>query len=205
MKLHALACAALLALGSCRSGSNAALRRVTPLPNGGAAVAHQQIDPKTGQTLHEWSTIAIGQGLSKKHGKESVLRKDGSKEWEREWDHGKPTGQWRSWYPNGQLRSEVFFAGPREERPMTFWFENGQRRMQGPARDGARCGHWKVWYTTGQLAEEGEFVGSRREGEWQAWSEDGKRAFVRTYRHDVRLEEREGVVAPEPVKPSSTP
>ena len=79
---------------------------------------------------------------------------------------------------------------------MTFWFENGQRRMQGPAKDGVRCGHWKIWFENGTLAEEGEFVGSRREGEWQAWSEDGKRAFVRVYQHDVRISEREGEVAP---------
>ena len=186
----------LLLLPACRSSSNGPVQRITPAPNAGAPQEHQQIDPKTGQTLHAWSTVAIGNGLSKKHGKETVLRKDGSKEWEREWDRGQPAGLWRSWYPNGTMRSEVFFAGPLEERPMTFWFDNGQRRMQGPARNGVRCGHWQIWFANGQLAEEGEFVGSRREGEWQAWSEDGKTPFVRVYQHDVRLEEREGVVAP---------
>jgi antitoxin component YwqK of YwqJK toxin-antitoxin module len=186
----------LLLLGACRSGSSAPVQRVTPLPNAGEPELHQKIDPKTGQPLHTWSTVAIGGGLSKKQGKEIVLRKDGTKEWEREWERGEPTGLWRSWYANGALRSEVFFAGPLEERPMTFWFDNGQRRMQGPARNGVRCGRWKIWYANGQLAEEGEFVAGRREGEWQAWSEDGQRPFVRTYRHDVRLEERAGELAP---------
>jgi antitoxin component YwqK of YwqJK toxin-antitoxin module len=189
-------CAALLALASCRSNSQGPVRRITPLPNGGAPQEHQQIDPQTGKTLHEWSTIAVGNDLSRKHGPETVLRKDGTKEWEREWDHGKPAGMWRSWYANGQMRSEVFFEGPAEERPMTFWFENGKRRMQGPAKNGARCGHWKIWFANGRLAEEGEFVGSRREGEWQAWSEDGQRSFVRVYQHDVRIEEREGEAQP---------
>jgi hypothetical protein len=195
MNARPVLAAALLALAACRSASPG-VHRVTPLPNKGAPELHQQIDPKTGQTMHEWSTVAVGEGPAKKHGKETVLRKDGTKEWEREWDHGQPTGAWRSWFPNGQMRSEVFYAGKAEERAMTFWFDNGQRRMQGPARDGVRCGHWKVWFASGQLAEEGEFVGSRREGEWQAWSEDGQRKFVRVYRHDVRLEEREGDAAP---------
>ena len=84
---------------------------------------------------------------------------------------------------------------------MSFWFENGQRRMQGQAKDGVRCGHWKIWFANGQLAEEGNFVGSRREGEWQAWSEDGKRSFVRVYQHDVRIAEREGSVASKETPP----
>ncbi len=187
---------ALLALAACRNSGQPLVKRVTPLPNGGLPEAHQQIDPVTGKVQHEWSTIAVGNDASKKHGRETLLRKDGSKEWERGWDHGKPAGVWRSWFANGQMRSEVFYEGPTEERPMTFWFENGQRRMQGPAKDGVRCGHWKVWFANGKPAEEGEFVGSRREGEWQAWSEDGQRMFVRVYQHDVRISEREGEVAP---------
>ncbi len=189
MKLPVIVPLALLALGACRNSGQPLVKRVSPLPNGGAPEAHQQIDPVTGKVQHEWSTITTGNQPTKRHGRETVLRKDGTREWERGWDHGRPAGVWRSWYENGQMRSEVFYEGPSEERPMTFWFENGQRRMQGPAKDGVRCGHWKVWY-------EGEFVGSRREGEWQAWSEDGKHAFVRVYQHDVRIAEREGEVAP---------
>lgn len=201
MSLRLLALVLLLALGACRSSSEGPIKRVTPLPNGGAPESHQQIDPKTGLVQHEWSTLAIGNQVARKHGKETVMRKDGTKEWEREWDHGKPTGLWRSWYSNGQMRSEVFFAGAEEERPMTFWFDNGQRRMQGPARNGVRCGHWKIWFANGRMAEEGDLVGSRREGEWKAWSEDGKRSFTRVYQHDVRLEEREGSVTPSEAPP----
>jgi antitoxin component YwqK of YwqJK toxin-antitoxin module len=192
---------ALLALAACRNSGQPLIKRVTPLPNGGAPEVHQKIDPKTGQVQHEWSTVAVGNESPRKQGKETILRKDGSKEWEREWERGKPAGLWRSWYANGQLRSELFYAGPIEERPMTFWFENGQRRMQGPAKDGVRCGHWKVWFADGKPAEEGNYVGSRREGEWQAWSEDGQRSFVRVYQHDVRIKEREGSVAPKDAPP----
>ena len=196
MKLRGLLVCALLELCACRGSGQPPVQRATPLPNGGQPEAHQQLDPVTGRVQHEWSTISVGNEPARKHGREVVLRKDGSKEWERGWDRGKPAGVWRSWYANGQMRSEVFFEGPAEERPMTFWFESGQRRMQGPAKDGVRCGRWKIWYENGTLAEEGEFVGSQREGEWQAWSADGQRAFVRVYQHNVRISEREGEVAP---------
>jgi hypothetical protein len=199
MKLRGLLVSALLGLCACRGSGQPPVQRVTPLPNGGLPESHQQLDPATGKVQHEWTTISEGNEPPRKHGREVVLRKDGSKEWERGWNRGKPAGVWRSWYANGNMRSEVFFEGPSEERPMTFWFENGQRRMQGPAKDGVRCGHWKIWFESGALAEEGQFVGSRREGEWQAWSEDGKRAFVRVYQRDVRISEREGSVAPEKV------
>lgn len=196
MKALVISCAFLCALAACRSSSDPIVRRVSPEPSS-PVEEHKKIDPVSGKTLHQWSTVSSGERPGTKQGKEIVLRKDGTKEWEREWDQGRPAGVWRSWYANGQMRSEVFYAGPKEERPMTFWFENGQRRMQGPARNGVRGGHWKVWYESGQLAEEGTFVGSRREGQWQCWSQDGKRAFVRTFQHDVRIDEREGTLAPQ--------
>jgi len=197
----------LLALAACRNTGQPIVKRITPLPNGGLPQTHQKIDPKTGRVQHEWSTISFGNETARKHGKETILRPDGSKEWEKEWDHGKPAGLWRSWYANGRMRSELFYAGPEEERPMTFWFENGQRHMQGPAKNGQRCGHWKVWLADGTLVEEGGYVGNRRQGEWQAWSEDGKRMFVRVYQNDLRIREREGEVTPKdaPVLPESDP
>ena len=195
MKTRVLVCITLCALVACRSSSEPTVRRVSPASTA-PVQKHEQLDPISGEVLHEWSSVSVGDRPGAKHGKEIIKRKDGTKEWEREWDQGKKSGLWRSWYANGQMRSEVFYAGPKEERPMTFWFENGQRRMQGPARDGVRGGHWKVWYANGQMAEEGSFIGSRREGEWQCWSEDGKRVYVRTYQRDVRIAERDGTIAP---------
>lgn len=189
----------LALLASCRSFSNASVLRLdggTKIPEN--VKEHTRVDPESGQTTRQWSTINEGSRPGAKHGKELVTRKDGTKEWEREWDHGKPSGTWHSWYPNGQMKSECTFAGPKDERVMSFWYENGQRRLQGPARDGVRCGHWRVWYENGQLAEEGQYSGSRKEGEWQAWSKDGQRAFVRVYRRDVRVEERDGLLVPKP-------
>ena len=197
MSSRAVFVLALALLASCRSSSQGPVQRIDPNANAPEELReHKRVDPGTGQTTKQWATIAQGNRPGSKQGKEIVTRADGTKEWEREWDHGKPSGVWRSWYENGQMRSECFFAGPKQERVMTFWFANGQRRLQGPAKDGVRCGHWRVWYENGQLAEEGEFVGSRREGAWQAWSKDGQHAFVRTYKHDVRIEEREGLLTP---------
>jgi len=121
------------------------------------------LDRESGRVLREWSLLPDGS----KHGPERVWRRDGTREWEKQWDHGKPAGAWRSWYANGRMRSECFHSGPGVERTMSFWHENGARRMQGPAVDGVRTGRWRVWFADGALAEEGDYSGGLRTGSWQ--------------------------------------
>jgi antitoxin component YwqK of YwqJK toxin-antitoxin module len=65
------------------------------------------------------------------------------------------------------MRSECFYSGPGVERTMSYWHENGARRMQGPAVDGVRTGRWRVWFADGALAEEGDYAGGLRTGSWQ--------------------------------------
>lgn len=127
------------------------------------ASVKRSVDPRTGQLLREWSQLPDGS----KHGRERVWRRDGSREWEKEWDKGEPAGAWRSWYANGQLRSECFYSGAGVERTLSFWHENGARRMQGPAIQGVRTGRWRVWFAEGALAEEGEYEQGLRTGLWQ--------------------------------------
>lgn len=109
---------------------------------------------------------------------------DGSRRYERAFDHGRPKGTWRTWHPNGQLASETVFAGPEVETPMRFWFDSGVVSAEGPARNGSRCGTWRFLRPDGSLQEEGGFTDSFREGEWVFRDESGTERRV-TYRRGV--------------------
>ena len=123
--------------------------------------------------VHEWAVLAQSGHEDVRHGKDKKWYASGSKEWEREFDHGLPKGTWRKWYENGQLASETTFAGADVEAPMRFWHENGQLSAEGPAKDGVRCGTWTLWNEDGTVREQGDYAGSLREGDWKIWS-DGK-------------------------------
>lgn len=171
--MNRLAWLLLMLAPSCRSGGAERVRELSLPPTaleryGEPAPATELsvrriVDARSGTLLREWNLLPDGS----KQGKERVWRKDGSREWEKEWERGRPIGAWRSWYPGGQLRTECFYSGPGVERTMTAWHENGARRMQGPAIDGVRTGRWKAWFADGALAEEGDYAGGVRTGAWQ--------------------------------------
>lgn len=190
-----------LVLGSaCRSGPD--LSQVKPPGRAkegdppGRTEERSEVDPDTGKTTHSWSVVVTPGRGAIKHGVEKLWFPDGSPWWEREFRYGKPTGVWRSYWPNGNKRTECFYLGPDIERTMSFWREDGKLSAQGPACDGARRGKWRFWWANGQLAEEGEYRGGLREGNWVGWSRDGTRRFERVYEKNVRVSQRE---VPEPV------
>ena len=149
----------------------------------------RKLDKATGQVLREWSRLVYTDRPPVKHGRETSWYPSGAKQWEREYDEGRPYGTWRAWYEDGKPRSESFFGEPDVDTTMTFWHPNGQMSMQGPARNGVRRGEWTLWYQNGQIAERGQFSGSLREGRWIAWSIDGSQRFERIYARNTRVSE----------------
>ena len=151
----------------------------------------REVDPQTGRLEHEWSVFVTPGRGSLKHGTERIYFPNGKLHWEREYRYGKPTGAWRSFYENGQERTECFYLGPDVPRTMTFWREDGKVSAQGPAVDGSRRGTWRFYWANGRLAEEGEYKEGMREGTWMGWSREGKRRFERIYKKNVRVSQRE--------------
>jgi antitoxin component YwqK of YwqJK toxin-antitoxin module len=63
-------------------------------------------------------------------------------------DH-RQTGEWISWYQNGQMRSKTSFL---HGIPLMFesWYDNGQKEMQEPCADGLAHGLWIWWAPNGK-------------------------------------------------------
>ena len=132
------------------------------------------------------TVLILRDGSTVKHGRELVLFKDGQKQLERHWDLDRPTGEWRTWYANGQLRS-FSVLGTEDARPMQWWHENGQLSTEGMARDGIREGLWTSWHPNGVKASEGRFRQSLRHGPWTTWHPDGSLHERGEYRDGLRI------------------
>jgi antitoxin component YwqK of YwqJK toxin-antitoxin module len=112
------------------------------------------------------------------HGADKGWYASGTRRFERDFDHGQPTGVWRAWHPNGQLASETTFAGATVEMLMSFWYDTGVLSAAGPATNGSRQGAWRFYRPEGSLREEGTYHDSVREGEWTEYDDVGAKARV---------------------------
>jgi hypothetical protein len=185
-----LACVLLTCASACwteRKGDHGPLE--PSVEDAGRLDVKRKFDSQSGKLIHEWTVLVRRTTAPVRHGRDQTWYASGAKEWEREYDHGKPMGVWRRWYENGHQQSETFFGSPQIETTMRFWHENGQLSAQGPGRNGERYGVWRIYHQDGRLAEEGPYVNSEREGAWTVWSDDGATSRTVKYSKNVRVGE----------------
>lgn len=178
--MRALAIAAALALASCltqRADVNieapAAKLEVTREKDADGHVVREQM-------------VLVQKGLKPlAHGADKGFWANGSKRYEREFDHGAPKGVWRTWHANGQLASETTFGDT--DSVLRFWYESGLVSAEGPARNGSRQGVWRFHRPDGSLREQGSYRDSLRDGAWTEYAPNGVETPV-TYLRGVVIE-----------------
>lgn len=122
------------------------------------------------------------------HGREAEWYRDGQLRTERFYDHGEPSGVWRSWHADG-TPSSVVHCDPETLGTTTWWHPNGRKSSEGPAVGGVKQGVWSSWHDNGVLASEGEYAFGRRQGPWREWDREGRLVASGTYREGVRVGE----------------
>lgn len=69
---------------------------------------------------------------------------------------------------------EIDMKGGLPPSHFTRYYENGNKQMEGDARDGKLHGHQTAWYENGQKKGEGEYPGDIQLLGWKDWDEDGQ-------------------------------
>ncbi len=64
-----------------------------------------------------------------------------------------PVGEWRFWYPSGQLTKRLDWGDGNREGLAIDWFENGQKRSEGSFVANKRHGVWTFWNRDGSVRE----------------------------------------------------
>lgn len=149
----------------------------------------REVDKRTGDVLEQRPVRIYPDGGVERHGMQTRYYAGGGLESERSFAAGEPVGRWRSWYPDGQLRSD--FTITDEPSPMVFYHPNGQISATGMAVRGVRDGLWTFWHENGVKAKEGRFVGGGREGLWTFWYANGGLEARGLYHSDERAGEWE--------------
>jgi hypothetical protein len=147
---------------------------------------HTYFANDTARPHRDWYVLIYPNGQLIQHGADKSWYSDGKPEWERAYDHGEPTGHWRSWWANGNPRSEATF-GNAELSPMRWWHENGKLSSEGQALDGARDGEWTEWREDGTVSGKGTYRLGKKDGNWTFYEADGAVKESVLYRDDLKV------------------
>lgn len=64
---------------------------------------------------------------------------------------------WCSWYPNGNMWSQINYVGGREEGVYKTFHENGSPYIIGEYKNGKECGVWSFTSSTGEVLKVYDF------------------------------------------------
>jgi uncharacterized protein len=111
-------------------------------------------------------------------------------------DRGNMTGEWKSWFDNGQLRETRFYELARGpwghqvsylEKEFKSWFANGKLNDSGYYRLSRREGIWIDWIEEGAVRSIGMYRRNWKKGLWRYYDASGKLLYMRrfsTFRYD---------------------
>ena len=87
----------------------------------------------------------IYNGISKSYYKNGQLKSEGN------FKNNKQDGQWRSYYDNGRLKSKVYYKDGKEDGLYEEYYENGQLKYKRNYKDGELDGLDESYDENGQL------------------------------------------------------
>ena len=167
---HALVLSLACAAGACL------LQRPRPEPPTDAPTRETRRVVRPDGSTKEFELLVGPDGRGERDGLEREFHADGRLAAERSFARDVPTGVWRTWYPDGTLRSEVDFGPPasRDVRTSRHWHPGGELAAVGTTRTGVRDGEWAAWSPEGVMLSAGAYREGRRDGPWKLYDATGR-------------------------------
>ena len=94
-------------------------------------------------------------------------------------------GRWTWYYENGQLRLEENFVDGLLEGPNLRFYENGQLRSEQFYQNDRYHGAAEYYYESGQLERKGNYMNGKANGTWISYFEDGVISSKMYYRNGL--------------------
>lgn len=143
-----------------------------------------------GTQRSEVRLLVWSDGRTARDGAEREWHRDGKLAAERYFAEDRQVGSWRTWYPDGTLRSDVDLGtGDGAPTVQRFWHPNGALAAEGPLREGKRDGRWRYLDVEGRIEREGGYRNGKRDGPWKFFREDGAVRAEGSYALGVRVGE----------------
>ena len=79
-----------------------------------------------------------------------------------------------SYYPSGELKSEINYINGKKEGPGKWYFKSGKLKYQGTWKNGIQEGDESAYYESGQLKAQGALKNGRASGVYKEFSTSGE-------------------------------
>lgn len=159
--------------------------------------------------LEQWCEVRNEKGEAIKHGlwtiwyaegkkkSESLMNKGAAGRQERWFENGQMSDRleirgegktsFKTWYENGQPKTEGAWEGKQADGRWTHWFEDGKIESEGEYYRGMKIGIWTFRHANGEKKEEGDYISGEPNGRWVYWYDTGKKKAEGPYRRGKRV------------------
>jgi antitoxin component YwqK of YwqJK toxin-antitoxin module len=93
-------------------------------------------------------------------------------------------GTWTYWYKNGQIKIQVNFNNGALNGSYEEWDDNAQKRFEGNYSSDKLVGTSIRWYKNGQIKEKANFNNGVLNGSYEEWHDNGQKRFEGNYSSD---------------------
>jgi len=127
-----------------------------------------QLDPNTGRKIGLW--IITGEiANNKDYAKDAILEKGHYK-------NSRKDGKWIKYWPNGNVKSELFYSKGRNSGKYITYFNNGNIEEEGAMKSGFLLGDYKMYWPNGQIRQSKTFTDNgNTEGIVELFYENGNK------------------------------
>jgi hypothetical protein len=73
----------------------------------------------------------------------------------------------------------------------TWWYDNGQKELEGTYKDGKKDGIHTIWYENGQKKSEATYKDGEFDGLYTEWNENGQKEEEQTYKNGKLIDLKE--------------
>lgn len=92
-------------------------------------------------------------------------------------------------YADGTPKTVKYFDGAGKSKTMVkeaFFYPDGQLRMMGEYKEGAKHGHWISYYNNGNKWSEGFYNEGINDGKTTTWHENGQKYYEGAFKNGER-------------------
>ncbi|MCX6258214.1 MAG: hypothetical protein NTW49_10025 [Bacteroidia bacterium] len=89
-------------------------------------------------------------------------------------NQGNYIGQWREYYPEGEIKAEGSFTNSKKTGEWVYYFKSGKTEQKGRYEKGKLEGTWRWYYENDSLKRVEEFYNGKEEGPFVEYDESGK-------------------------------
>mgnify|MGYP001334389047 CR=1 FL=1 len=84
-------------------------------------------------------------------------------------------GVWKTWYENGEKKSEENYLKGEKVGLQKYWFDNGYLKFEENIKEGKKDGLFKEWWNNGQLKLKGNYINGLKDGIFSNWYFSGQK------------------------------